>query len=805
LIHDCYPKSKSATEPESNALGKLTFYTKSRPVKLAKVGRALSRRCEKHSETINGLCISLTILKKLLDECRSDVNVFGDDAMACINAGVRKAKSSTAATDAHSVMLLYEKAAGAFYALATFAQAESLDERLYFDILRQFCDLATDERTIQLRFIGLHALEGVVQSEYFHACNFRDQNTIVVEAVMKDLAEGRLDSNRSDPDTSKAESKKREETVTARPSLHDRRARSIRIAKGLEGTEKPPSSTDAAKEAHKVLLALLRLAQPRHVEATLAEALSFLNKHDSGKYWSKQAWCTWLAGEIMEGTPTQYRFIVVNSFLAELRFSQDMPVKKTTLLQILVQLLSSPNIAVVNLALGDILETLSGLVFRNPRDQEYPKAILALASHTYYPAQINDFVADLLDDCVQLRKSGQPHADAIVALLHCARQLVDIVRQADSSKGKGMRHDLSTERLANSLYLLGSDDEAVRPAYLQTIAAITSAIVAMETENARPETARTIPSITFSNSTRGGIPLHPSQNARFFRQLQIQLYGVIETHDIASEELRSLDDLLQALYATKEGQVVLEGVPVLMAWKAAAGASGTKQGLIAELLSSASRVLAAAWGVALIPDAEAFIDSLASSSELQSATSLSQSEIATRLSQPYSQSSMSPTETLASPARRAQSVRSSRYANTVNGGSTSLRNVNTSVLSTSLADLKASLNQHHSHGGTPTSNSNSVRGTKDGQHSPGRSTLENRARSIASSGRGHEGTATPPQLPNGTQRRQSPSSSTRDSFSLAGSPQSRKRLDRIVGSMDDNQSNRNGVLSTIPSPPYQLS
>ena len=113
MIHDCYPKSKSATEPESNALGKLTFYTKSRPVKLAKVGRALSRRCEKHSETINGLCISLTILKKLLDECRSDVNVFGDDAMACINAGVRKAKSSTAATDAHSVMLLYEKAAGA--------------------------------------------------------------------------------------------------------------------------------------------------------------------------------------------------------------------------------------------------------------------------------------------------------------------------------------------------------------------------------------------------------------------------------------------------------------------------------------------------------------------------------------------------------------------------------------------------------------------------------------------------------------------------------------------------------------------
>ena len=113
LIHECYPKSKSATEPDSNALGKLTFYTKSRPVKLAKVGRALLRRSEKHSENINSLSITLTILKKLLDECRSDVNVFADEVLGCINAGLGKAKSSTAAEDAHSVMLLYEKAAGA--------------------------------------------------------------------------------------------------------------------------------------------------------------------------------------------------------------------------------------------------------------------------------------------------------------------------------------------------------------------------------------------------------------------------------------------------------------------------------------------------------------------------------------------------------------------------------------------------------------------------------------------------------------------------------------------------------------------
>lgn len=65
-------------------------------------------------------------------------------------------------------------------------------------MLRQFCQLATDERTIQLRFVGLHALEGVVQSEFFHAGTFREQNTLVVETLMKDLAEGRLDSSKLD-------------------------------------------------------------------------------------------------------------------------------------------------------------------------------------------------------------------------------------------------------------------------------------------------------------------------------------------------------------------------------------------------------------------------------------------------------------------------------------------------------------------------------------------------------------------------------------------------------------------------------
>lgn len=115
LIRDCYPHSKTAVEPESNALGKLTFYTRRRPIKLSKVGKALLKRSQKSSESIEHLCITLSILKKLLDECRNDVNVFSSEAMAIIDIAFKRAQgaSKLSAINPHTLIELYEKTAGA--------------------------------------------------------------------------------------------------------------------------------------------------------------------------------------------------------------------------------------------------------------------------------------------------------------------------------------------------------------------------------------------------------------------------------------------------------------------------------------------------------------------------------------------------------------------------------------------------------------------------------------------------------------------------------------------------------------------
>ena len=229
LIHDCYPKSKTAVEPDSNALGKLTFYTKSRPVKLDKVGKALLRQSQKHGESAATLCVTLSIVKKLLDEGRKDVSVFGAEAMAIIDVALQRAKAAgggtgSTPTNPRGTLELYEKTAGAvsllaamlvwrlipelnagcaappllralsqFHALATFSQSAAIEEGQYLRLLAQFSQLARDAKSAELRLIGLHALDGVVQSDLFHSADFPAQSELVMSALLFDVLDGKGD------------------------------------------------------------------------------------------------------------------------------------------------------------------------------------------------------------------------------------------------------------------------------------------------------------------------------------------------------------------------------------------------------------------------------------------------------------------------------------------------------------------------------------------------------------------------------------------------------------------------------------
>lgn len=859
LIHDCYPKSKSAVEPDSNALGKLTFYTKSRPVKLDKVGKALLRQSQKHGESTAALCVTLSIVKKLLDEGRKDVSVFGAEAMAIIDVALQRAKagggsgsgSGSTATDPHGTLELYEKTAGAFHALATFSQAAAIDEGQYLRLLAQFSQLAREEKSIQLRLIGLHALDGVVQSDLFHSADFPAQSDLVMSALLFDVLEGKGDVPEVDEASDKEEGTrsqgKKAETSSqyARPALHDRRARSIRIAKGLEGTEKPPSSSDAAKAALKIIRTVFRLSQPRHIDIVLGDIVTFFDKHNRGNAWTKAGQAgsvsSHLAGKFMEWTPAQYRFAVVQFWLdqllsidgngnsvADTGASGAGDLRWDATIDILVHLLSSPDTAVVNLALSDVLETLSGLLARNPDRPGVQRAILALSSHIYYPEQINDLIGDLLSDVIDRHAAGQASPQSLVALLDSVRGIATSAGQASgegvsNKKQKGLARTLSLEQVPASLVLLDDPNPAVRIAYLRTLRAIVHAAASSssthpalaENEKEPPQTAKTVPSITFSNSTRGGIPLYHSPDARFAKELQIRVYGLLERDhaQLQEEEVRALNEVLQAIYSKADGQVVLEGVPVLLAFRQVAtpDASPEKREAVSQLLSAASRELCSTWGVPLVNDPQTFLHRLAASSDLQAATHLSEQTLYDKLSHPYTHASgagTSPTsamETLNSP-KRAVSVRSSRHsgANGLAGGAGSgregsLRGHN-SALTTSLADLRLSLGgSGGAHDGIKTG-----RSSLNGTHSPGRSTVDEVGdRSIASS---YVAGSTPPNgfsHANGSPRMggHSPNKqlSLKDGTSSIGSP-NKRRLDRIVGTLDEHR-----LSHEVPNPPYQLS
>lgn len=81
-----------------------------------------------------------------------------------------------------------------FYALATFSQAPAVEENAYLDLLRQFCQLVHDEKTMQLRLIGIHALEGVVSSELFQQLEFDEQAHLIVPTLLFAMMDSRAEA-----------------------------------------------------------------------------------------------------------------------------------------------------------------------------------------------------------------------------------------------------------------------------------------------------------------------------------------------------------------------------------------------------------------------------------------------------------------------------------------------------------------------------------------------------------------------------------------------------------------------------------
>jgi hypothetical protein len=108
----------AAYQPDSNSLSKLTYYCSLKPYKLTKVARALLRRVESDAPRAPSprnkarLCISLTILKRLIEDCRSELSFFAREAIEIMDVALQ-AKDNSPYGRTRVDLDVAERAAGA--------------------------------------------------------------------------------------------------------------------------------------------------------------------------------------------------------------------------------------------------------------------------------------------------------------------------------------------------------------------------------------------------------------------------------------------------------------------------------------------------------------------------------------------------------------------------------------------------------------------------------------------------------------------------------------------------------------------
>lgn len=561
-----------------------------------------------------------------------------------------------------------------------------------------------------------------------------------------------------------------------RPSLNDRRARSIRIAKGLEGTEKPPGKEDASRSAHNCLKLAFRYAQPRHLEKFLAETSSYFDTRDDT--WSNTRWCCWLGNKYMEWTQPQYRFAIIKYWLDELDGSatdtQDKA-RQDTILVVLIDQLSSPKTSVVNLAISDVLSTLIDQVVLTPEKPSLRQGILALASHIYYPEQINDLVGDLLSAVLDIsdnhqkdRLRGDSEA-AKVALLECCYDMID------KKGGSGLK--VSGEQMQAGLAILNDPSTKVRLSYLRLLQAafkINSAaqITAPRSSN-NTNSHADVPAITVQPSL--GSATQGNETSKFARDAQMRLFAYLQhIPDLSQQENEAVSNVLEAIYAQRNPQLVLDCVPVLISWQ---NAEHLESASVKPLVVRALQSIATTWEAPPVsPSGERLAASIAASTTLQQTTSLSEEELRDRLLQPYSFSPISARNSV-SHNRQHRRTRSPHGSISYQSTQTATNRLSgpSSIFTTSLADLKQSLNT--------AGHSNGSAGHGNGNGSPSRSIA---GASTAASSFVERGSMTPPNGLAGL-------TMTNGHLSPKSIPGQRKpRLDRIIGSTDDTVLNPTG-------------
>ncbi|EST08442.1 hypothetical protein PSEUBRA_001855 [Kalmanozyma brasiliensis GHG001] len=496
LVDDCYPAPKALLtsapdyRPNSNELGRLTYYAENKPAKLAKVGAFLDAKAQADARAAKGsgaaadkgkagLMITLAITKNLLTECKSSYNYFIKPAQSIITAGLDAAQPTQGRP---RDLEISARAASTFYALASFLDPATVSVDDSFQrILQSFAALSVErpggsngedaEQRNRTRLIGLGALAGAVGSDATYASNSTKYISLITPALVEN-AKG----NRVTLDWLRSESKKATEgepsyaefNISKKP-LAIRRTRSI--SAHVAG-EKGPSAEDVVSAAIGTLRGLLRHADAGQVQVIVQHVIAWLDGksvlpipaaadgRQAVSQWENTEWCCWLAESLCGWTPLQYRFVVLDTFVDHL--AENCEGKATTKHLSLISMsrtILTGQLSLIGLSTSDTLSNLCALavrrVYKDTRDSLLPPlvdCISGLGTHVYYADQINDIVEEI--------------AGRISAL-----QMPETASEAASVKAnnlgavhRGQQQDLNSHLHAHRLASAGPEqrDESIR-------------------------------------------------------------------------------------------------------------------------------------------------------------------------------------------------------------------------------------------------------------------------------------------------------------------------------------------------------
>ncbi|CAG8603443.1 16287_t:CDS:10 [Acaulospora morrowiae] len=554
LINNCYPVGPEEKGPRSNELSYLIFYANSKPAKLTKCGVYLDKRVstDVRKRRKQDTDISLQIIKALLEECNSNLNLFSKNVLKIISA-------SLSANDIDVIT----RAASVFITFCSYHDGSTLGvdvefTQIYEDLISSFAQYAMckdHDTTIERRYrsIGLHALRAAATSNALYTTNARTQLQHIIPAILYNLTDGLEALQEADLNP-----------VNDEPIPQSRRFSLSVTTISLE---------ENTNLAYHCLKELFEKSDPSNVHYSLEPTFKFLDENDM---WTPSSFGISLVLMILSSLQQQCRHILASNITRQLETLPEGSIsmqKKLTLVEMLSSILTN-KLALVGLSTLEVLDVLLQLLLGSLKNGEgndnESKALISkklidciggLATHIYYENQICDIMEhiithlrlqpDVPDSSQQGDISisdGIPLSDLRKTLLKCLDVVVQMSKTVYQKIGKITICETPVEIFLDTISLCMDGDLDVRISYAKVLSAFLN-------NEGMPEEQKDTDSTQLTYFNQPAI--------HFLNTLHLSLYQYALSDIAQPADHVAMLTLLRALLVRFRADQIIRGIPVV--------------------------------------------------------------------------------------------------------------------------------------------------------------------------------------------------------------------------------------------------